>query len=68
MVEESKEKSSCSCSGSKSMIKVVIGLIFLVLGISLMIKWAAPLFILIKGCLGLFLVMAGAITIAIAKE
>ncbi len=70
MTDKNNKESSCSrsCTGSKSIIKVIIGLIFLVVGISLMIKWAGPLFILVKGCLGLFLVMAGAVTIAIAKE
>jgi hypothetical protein len=62
------QEKACGICGSKTGIKVVIGLILLILGIALMIIWAKPLFDLIRGFLGLFLVMAGAVTIAVAKE
>jgi len=51
-----------------TMIKVVLGLVFLVLGILAIVKWGKLLLLIIKGCLGLFLILAGVITLAIAKE
>ena len=52
----------------KGILKIIIGLALVVVGIVLVIYWIVPLLTLIKGCVGLFLIMAGAITIAIAKE
>ena len=66
MAEEKKEKASGA--GFKTVLKVIVGLALVVLGIALVILWFSPLIELIKGCLGLFLIMAGAMTIAIAKE
>jgi len=51
-----------------TMIKVVLGLAFLVLGILAIVKWGKLLLLIAKGCLGLFLILAGIITLAIAKE
>ncbi len=51
-----------------TMIKVVLGLAFLVLGILAIVKWGKLLLLIVKGCLGLFLILAGIITLAIAKE
>jgi len=65
MAEEKKEKPGI---GFKAILKVIIGLVLVGVGIVLVIRWIGPLITLIKGCLGLFLIMAGAITIAIAKE
>jgi len=48
--------------------KVLLGLAFLVLGVWLVIYWLDSLKIVFKGCIGLFLVLAGIITLAIAKE
>jgi hypothetical protein len=48
--------------------KVLLGLVFLALGVWAIIHWRARLLDVIKGCIGLFLVMAGIITLAIAKE
>lgn len=48
--------------------KVILGLVFLVLGVSAIIRWLPALLSVIKGCIGLFLILAGLITLAIAKD
>lgn len=51
-----------------TVLKVILGLILIVLGILMVIGWWAQLVMVIKGCLGLFLILCGLITLAIAKE
>jgi hypothetical protein len=48
--------------------KVILGLVFLALGALAVIRWFGSLIEVIKGCIGLFLILAGIITLAIAKE
>ncbi len=48
--------------------KVVLGLVFLALGVAAIVGWWPELKTVIKGCIGLFLLLAGVITLAIAKE
>lgn len=48
--------------------KVILGLVFLVLGVWTVLRWWKLLFMVVKGCIGLFLILAGIITLAIAKE
>ncbi len=48
--------------------KVILGLVFLVLGVLAIITWWGDLILVVKGCLGPFLILAGIITLAIAKE
>ncbi len=48
--------------------KVILGLVFLVLGVLAIIKWLPDLLSVIRGCIGLFLILAGLITLAIAKD
>ncbi len=48
--------------------KVILGLVFLLLGVLAILKWWKLLLIIVKGCIGLFLLLAGIITLAIAKE
>ncbi|PIP20803.1 MAG: hypothetical protein COX40_02795 [Candidatus Omnitrophica bacterium CG23_combo_of_CG06-09_8_20_14_all_40_11] len=48
--------------------KVILGLVFLALGVGAIIKWLPDLLAVVRGCIGLFLVLAGIITLAIAKE
>ena len=61
------EKKTC-CVCSKSGFKVLIGVVFIIIGLSAVISWWPNLLALLKGFIGLLLIMAGAITIAIAKE
>ncbi|MFA5004978.1 MAG: hypothetical protein WC561_02475 [Candidatus Omnitrophota bacterium] len=51
-----------------TLFKVVLGLVFLLLGGLAMIRWWSILIALIKGCIGPFFILAGVITLAIAKE
>lgn len=62
-----KDNKNC-CSATKTSSKLIIGVVLIILGLLAVITWLQPLVILIKGCLGLFLIMAGAVTIAISKE
>jgi len=48
--------------------KVILGLMFLILGTWAILGWRHELIVVIKGCVGLFLALAGIITLAIAKE
>lgn len=48
--------------------KVILGLVFLALGILALVNWWGQLLLVVKGCIGLFLLFAGLITLAIAKE
>ena len=66
MAEQANEKKTCACS--KSSVKVIIGVVLIAIGLAAAIKWRFSLLILVRGCIGLFLIMAGAIAIAIAKE
>ncbi len=66
MAEQTSEKKSCVCS--KPSIKVIIGVVLIIIGLAAAIKWRFSLLVLVQGCIGLFLIMAGAIAIAIAKE
>ena len=71
-----EEKKSCDtekkcCDPKKTLatlLKVVLGLVFLVLGGLAILRWWKVLLLLVKGCIGLFLILAGVITLAIAKE
>jgi hypothetical protein len=63
------EKTCCSSKKTFSTIlKFILGLVFLVLGGWLIIKFWGELFVIIKGCIGLFLLLVGLVTLAIARE
>ena len=62
--EEKKEPSKVM----STLLKVVLGLVFLVLGVAAILRWWKLLLMLVIGCIGLFLILAGIITLAIAKE
>ncbi|MFA5362246.1 MAG: hypothetical protein WC335_03230 [Candidatus Omnitrophota bacterium] len=70
MAEEvKKEEKKVDVNKIASMVfKVILGVAFLGLGAWAIIAWFEPLKIVFKGCVGLFLVLAGLITLAIAKE
>jgi uncharacterized membrane protein len=70
MAEEVKQEEK-EGQGKKilaTLFKVVLGLVFLVLGVAAIARWWRLLLMIIKGCVGLFLLLAGVITLAIAKE
>jgi len=48
--------------------KLILGIAFIVLGVMAVAGWWASLVEVFKGCIGLFLILAGLITLAIAKE
>ncbi|MDD5567732.1 MAG: hypothetical protein PHY88_00765 [Candidatus Omnitrophica bacterium] len=50
------------------LLKVILGLFFLILGAIAILKWWDSLLMVVKGCVGLFLILSGIITLAIAKE
>lgn len=54
--------------GFATFLKVVLGLVLLALGVAAILKWWVSLLMVIQGCIGLFLILAGVITLAIAKE
>ena len=65
--EEKKEKVEVTKIIS-TIFKVILGLVFLALGIWTIIIWWNDLLLVIRGCIGPFLVLAAVITFAIAKE
>jgi len=48
--------------------KLILGIAFIVLGVMAVAGWWASLVEVLKAALGLFLILAGLITLAIAKE
>lgn len=69
MAEEAKQEQKQEPSKIiPTIFKVVLGLVFLGLGAGAIYSWWAELLVVIKGCIGLFLLLAGIITLAIAKE
>ncbi len=54
--------------GLATFLKVILGLVFLGLGVWAVLRWWEFLFMMIRGGIGLFLILAGVITLAIAKE
>jgi membrane-bound ClpP family serine protease len=64
MAEEDKAKTKIT----SVVLKVVAGLIFIALGVCAIIVWWSSLLMVFKGCIGLFLVLVGLISLAIAKE
>ncbi|MFA5090561.1 MAG: hypothetical protein WC510_05995 [Candidatus Omnitrophota bacterium] len=70
MADEVKQEEKKAEAGKvmSTILKVILGLVFLALGVCAVIGWWKDLFVVIRGCIGLFLVLAGVITLAIAKE
>lgn len=70
MAEEIKQE-GCKAEGKKifwTIFKVILGLVFLALGGLAIKNWWLDLLLVVRGCIGLFLLLAGLITLAIAKE
>jgi uncharacterized membrane protein len=72
MAEEVKqeEKKLEAKKVMSTIFKVVLGIVFLVAAVYLLVKWQwwRQTWLLVKGCAGPFLILAGLITLAIAKE
>jgi hypothetical protein len=70
MAEEVKqeEKKVESKKVLSTIFKVILGLVFLTLGVLALLRWWKLLLMIIKGSIGLFFILAGIITLAIAKE
>lgn len=70
MAEETKveEKKADVKQILSTIFKVILGLVFLALGAWAIIRWWMHLKVVVLGCIGLFLILAGVITLAIAKE
>ena len=70
MAEEVKQEEK-KVDGKKifwTIFKVILGLVFLALGVLAIMRWWMYLKVVVLGCVGLFLLLAGLITLAIAKE
>lgn len=67
MAEEAKEKKKIG-EVVKTAIKIIVGIALVLIGLLLVWRWRLPLWVVIRGCLGPFLVLAGVIVVAIAKE
>lgn len=65
---QAQEEKKSAAEVVKVFIKLIIGLVLVGLGIWAVIVWWKDLLLVIRGCIGLFLILAGAITIAIAKD
>jgi hypothetical protein len=70
MAEETKQAEQRT--GGKNIFsvifKTILGLAFLLVGVLALVKWWGLLVLLIKASIGPFFLLAGAITLAIAKE
>lgn len=67
MAEEVKEARE-SKKTAAMLLKILLGIVFLGLGVWAVAVWRYELIDLIKGCVGPFLLLAALITFAIAKE
>jgi len=68
MVEEIKQEEKKDNKVLSMILKILLGLVFLALGIWAIMVWRYDLIVLIKGSVGLLLILAALITFAIAKE
>ena len=69
MAEETKETEKTDAKKIFwTLFKVILGIVFLGLGALTIFKWWSDLLVVVRGCIGLFLILAGIITLAIAKE
>jgi len=71
MADEVKQKEKAKVDAKKifwTIFKVLLGLVFLALGVLAIYRWWGNLLVVVSGCIGLFFILAGIITLAIAKE
>ncbi len=62
------EEKKASCQAPKSALKVILGIAFLAVGAWLVWLWKWEVLTLIKGCLGMLVILAGVVFLAMAKE
>ncbi|OQX81947.1 MAG: hypothetical protein B6D56_01305 [Candidatus Omnitrophica bacterium 4484_70.1] len=65
---ETKEEEKKTGETLKIVLKYILGIVLVGLGIWAVVGFWSSVWILIKGCIGVFLILAGAITLAIAKD
>jgi len=65
--QPAQEEKKCSCD-SKATVKYAIGGVLVLAGLFFFFKWWSEVFALFQGVFGPFLILAGLITLAIAKE
>lgn len=62
------EETKAGCGKVNSIVKMLLGIIVILSGVYLTLKFFSVLKLIVAGCLGPFLILAGLIIIAIAKE
>lgn len=67
MAEEAKKECACGLNFN-SLLKLVLGILVVLLGVFLTVRFFAILKLIIAGCIGPFLILVGLVIIAIAKE
>ncbi len=70
MAEEVKQEES-KTEGKKifsTLLKVMLGILFLILGLYFVVVLRNSIVVIVKGCIGPFLILAGIVTLAIAKD
>ncbi len=70
MAEEVKQEET-KTEGNKmfsTLLKVILGMSFLIFGLFLVVRLRGDILNLVKGCIGPFLILAGIVTLAIAKD
>jgi len=70
MADELKQEEKKVDAGKvvSAIFKVLLGVVFLVLGVLALWAWRKDFLVMLKGCIGPFLILAAVITFAIAKE
>ncbi len=70
MAEEVKQEESKTDNNKifSTLLKVTLGIIFLILGLYFVVVSRDAILVIIKGCIGPFLILAGIVTLAIAKD
>lgn len=69
VTEDSGEKEAKKSGESmKTALKIIVGIVIVLLGLTAVIRWWPDLLVVFRGCIGLLLILVGAITIAIAKD
>ena len=66
--EQKEEKKTKVKAILKTTLKIILGLIFVALGLGAIFIWRVDVLTVIKGCVGVFVLLAGIICFAIAKE